>query len=248
MRKFIKTVVLLVGFLIPMVSCGKSDVEAFKEYMSAAMEAMDNNNTTEAITQLEKAHNAYPNNFLPLYLIGHIYVDKNDYKQASKYFEKALIIIDDNEDEMIKMYKEFDGTDATHISFRKIMTEIYNELASYYRNFDQLEDAKKYYKKIVNLNIESGYIVPVANSLSGIYQCYREENNYIDCFNYFSTLQMHLPHLKQWEPCKALIHAIKGDCYYNVGQQDDAIIEYKLAATLGHTGAMEVLNNSGIDY
>ncbi len=214
-----------------------------RTYISAAGQAMNNNKANDAIMQLKYAASIAPENFVPLYLLGQVYVSLNDYNNAAKYCTDALNIIDANT--MSQKFFECYGRNE-NVSYRKVMTGIYDILAIHYKEVGQIGLAKRYNNLNIQLNIASGYKAPVVSSLQRMYLCYAEEGNWSECLKYFSEIQMIIPHGGAWGMCEAVCHAAMGDCYAKLGRGTETISEYQRAAKLGHLGARQVLKNMGL--
>lgn len=218
---------------------------ALRNYISAAEQAMNNNRANDAIMQLKHAARIAPENFVPRYLLGQVYVSLNDYNNAAKYCTDALNSIDVNT--MSQKFFECYGRNV-NVSYRKVMTNMYDVLAIHYKNVGQIGLAKRYNNLNIQLNIASGYKAPVASSLQRMYSCYAEEGTWSEGLKYFSEIQMTIPHGDAWEMCEAVCHAAMGDCYAKLGREIETIREYQRAAKLGHLGARQVLKNMGLTY
>ena len=241
MKKFILILVCAISINI---SYAQENV-ALRNYIAAAGQAMDNQKTDEAIALLKNAANVAPNNFVPRYLLGQAYMYTNDNDNAVKCYTEVLSLINTNT--ISQKYYECFGV-VEDVSYRKIMTDVYEVLAEHYRKAGQLRLAKRYNNLNIQLNVASGYTVPVASSLERIYLCYAEEGKWSDCLDYFiETLEV-IPHGDAWKICEAVCHAVMGDCYANLGQEREMIIEYQQAARLGHINAINTLKNAGINY
>ena len=219
----------------------QSDNSRLRTYISAAGTAMDNNRPTEAISHLKNAVSIASDNFVPFYLLGAVYIHINDNSNAAKYYAEALNLINSNT--VTQKYYECFGTEED-VSYREIVTNIYEALSAHYKDIGQTGLAKRYNNLNIQLNIASGYKIPVASSLERIYLCYVEEGKWDACLEYFTEILMVIPRGRAWEICESVCHAAMGDCYANLGQQPNMINEYQQAARLGHLGAIQVLKNA----
>ena len=216
-----------------------------QKYMSAANVAMNNENTDEAIVYYKKAIEITPDNFVPHYLLGAVYIYAKDSVNAVKYYTEALNLI--NANTISQKYYECFGY-SEDVSYRKIMTEIYDVLAEHYKTIGQIKLSKRYNNLNIQLNIASGYKVPVISSLERIYLCYAEENKWDECLEYFDEILMVIPTGGAWGMCEAVCHAAMGDCYAHLDNESKMISEYQQAARLGHLGAINILKTAGITY
>ncbi len=236
-----KKVLLLVFFvLFYTASFAQSANARLRSHISAAEQAMEKSNYAEAVSHLKNAIALAPDNFVPRYILGQLYLSLNDNTRAAKHFEDAINLIDPNT--ISQRYNECYAS-SEQVSYRRVMTEIYETLAECYKNAEQTESAIRYYNLLIQLNIVSGYKVPVANALQQIFLCYAADGKWSECLRYFSEIQSFLSDEGgEWGMCEAVCHAVKGDCYANLGQKDKMISEYRLAASLGHEGAKQVLS------
>lgn len=238
---------LLIVFSTCVASC--QDESRLKTYMTTASDAIAEGNTEHAVRYLKRAANLAPDNFVPLYLMGFVYSEYlDDTENAAKYYTNAMNLI--NENTVPQKFNECFGEGEDELSYRAIMTEIYSFLAEYSKDTGETEQAKRYYDLNIRLNIASGhYVAPVASSLQQIFFCYRENGEWDACLDYFAEIQTIIPRRGVWEGmCESLCHAVLGDCYLNLGQENEALVEYQHAARLGHQGAINLLNQAGISY
>lgn len=218
---------------------------SLQKYISAAEVAMDNENTDEAIIYLKKAIEITPDNFIPYYLLGTVYTHAKDNDSAVKYYTEVLNLINTNTISQ-KFYDCYGYSED--VSYRKIMTEIYDFLAVHYKTIGQIKLSKRYNNLNIQLNIASGYKAPVVSSLERIYLCYAEENKWNECLEYFDEILMVIPTGGAWGMCEAVCHAAMGDCYAHLDNESKMISEYQQAARLGHLSAINLLKKAGIAY
>lgn len=221
------------------------DFTALQKYISAAGMAMDNEQTDEAIIHLKKAIEVAPDNFVPYYMLGAVYISVKNSNNAVKYYTDALNLIDANT--ISQKFHECFGY-SEDVSYREIMTEMYDILAEHYMTIGQMNLAKRYNNLNIQLNIASGYKTPVVSSLERIYLCYAKENKWNECLEYFDEILMVIPNGGAWEMCEAVCHAAMGDCHAYLGNESKMINEYQQAARLGHFNAINILKKAGIAY
>lgn len=238
MKKIFLLLILLV-YEIPL----SAQYNTLKDYFVVINEAMNENRTDDAIMYLKNASERFPFNYVPSLYLGLIYVSLEDYATAEKYYLKVLESINPK-----NISYEFKECGFDDVSYRKIMTMIYEGLSTYNISIGYAEQAIYYLNHNIKLNITSGYKAPVMGSMDSIYKLYFKDAAYNECLKYFSELQMLLPTGNGWEMCESLCHAIKGDCYAYLGLEDKMLLEYKMAAKLGHNGAIQVLEKMGVSY
>lgn len=241
MRRFALFILLFTTISINIVHA--QTPTALQKYISAAELAMDNEKSDEAIVYLKKAIEIAPDNFVPYYLLGSVYIFVNDSNNAVKYYNDVLNLINTNT--ISQKFHECFGH-SEDVSYRKIMTEMYDVLAEHYKTIGQIKLAKRYNNLNIQLNIASGYKIPVVSSLERIYLCYAEENKWNECLEYFDEILMVIPTGGAWGMCEAVCHAAMGDCSAQLGNESKMISEYQQAARLGHLGAINILKNAEI--
>lgn len=241
MKKFILIIVCAISINIS----SAQDYTVLRNYMSAAEKAVEDKKSNDAIEYLKKAASTAPDNFVPLYKLGQVYNSLNNIPTAAQYYTRSLSLISANTLSQ-KIYECYGTTDD--VSYRKIMTSIYDVLAVYNKNAGQISLAKRYNNLNIRLNIDYGYKAPVVSSLERIYSCYADEGKWNECFEYFTEIRMVIPHGGAWGMCEAVWHAVMGDCYAHFGKEREMINEYQQAARLGHINAINYLKNAGIAY
>lgn len=248
MKKFFLKRLALFIFLFHTMSTNivhAQDSTALQKYISATGMAMDNQKADEAIVHLKKAIEVAPDNFVPYYLLGAVYTSVKNSNEAIKYYTDALKLINPNT--ISQEFHECFGH-SEDVSYRKIMTEIYDALAEHCVTVGQIKLAKRYNNLNIQLNIASGYKAPVVSSLERIYLCYAKENEWDECLEYFDEILMVIPDGGAWRMCEAVCHAAMGDCYAYIGNESKMINEYQQAARLGHINAINILKQAGIAY
>ena len=243
MKRFALFIILLGAISISIVNA--QNTTTLQKYISAANVAINNKNTDEAIVYLKKAIEITPDNFIPHYLLGTVYTHAKDNDSAVKYYTEVLNLINTNTISQ-KFYDCYGYSED--VSYRKIMTEIYDFLAVHYKTIGQIKLSKRYNNLNIQLNIASGYKAPVVSSLERIYLCYAEENKWNECLEYFDEILMVIPTGGAWGMCEAVCYAAMGDCYAHLDNETKMISKYKQAAKLGHLGAINFLKSSGITY
>ena len=213
----------------------------------------------EAKKQIDKDLINYPNSAILLNILGAVYAELNEPKEAEKNYKKAieadsnyaqaynnlgiLLHKSENIDEAIDYYKKA-------INLKKDFAEAFNNLGSAKRALNKTNEAIEFFKKAVNL--KSNY-AEAYNNLGGAYDdlgnkdealenfknAIKIKPDYAEAHNHLGTVLRDLTRFDEslssyyksieFKPDKEKVYNNLGNLYNNLGKYNEATQAYKNA-------------------
>ena len=222
----------------------------------------------EAKKQIDKDLINYPNSAILLNILGAVYAEINEPKEAEKNYKKAieadsnyaqaynnlgiLLHKSENIDEAIDYYKKA-------INLKKDFAEAFNNLGSAKRALNKTNEAIEFFKKAVNL--KSNY-AEAYNNLGGTYydlgnkdealenfnKAIKIKPDYAEAYNHLGTVLRDLTRFDEslssyyksieFKPDKEKVYNNLGNLYNNLGKYNEATQAYKKAIEIKPNYAM----------